>query len=59
MPEFLHWGLVKILGGKHKGKIGYYDDEGARSVIYFGSPMILPHYQTVAKRYLGKVYTPL
>jgi TIR domain len=59
MPEFLNWGLVKILGGKHKGKIGYYDDdEGARSVVYFGSPMILPYYQTVAKRHLGKVYTP-
>jgi TIR domain len=59
MREFLDWGLVKILGGKHKGKIGYYDDDDrTKGIVYFGSPTISPSYEIVAKRYLGKVYTP-
>ena len=30
------WGLVYVVSGKHKGKIGYYDDDEKYCVVYFG-----------------------
>jgi hypothetical protein len=33
------YGPVRVIRGKHRGKVGYYDDdEGALCVVYFGVP---------------------
>lgn len=35
----MNYGPVKIIGGKHEGKLGYYDnDEGDKAVVYLGAP---------------------
>ena len=49
------FGHVYIAGGKHKGKIGYYDDDdGKRAIVYFDVPFI-SEYTFVRKRYLQPV----
>ena len=36
----LRFGAVRVLKGRHAGKIGYYDDdEGDHAVVYFGEPI--------------------
>lgn len=36
---------VKVIKGKHKGKIGYYDDETSDyAIVYFGEPFLSPYY---------------
>lgn len=31
------WGVVLVMDGQHKGKIGYYDDdEDNKAIVYFG-----------------------
>lgn len=40
MIEKFEWQVVKIIEGKHKGRIGYFDDnddENRNAVVYFGS----------------------
>jgi len=33
------YGAVLVIGGRHKGRVGYYDDDdGVQSVVYFGVP---------------------
>ena len=36
----LQIGAVRVVKGRHAGKIGYYDDdEGDHAVVYFGEPI--------------------
>jgi len=36
----LRYGAVRVLKGRHAGKVGYYDDdEGDRAVVYFAGPL--------------------
>jgi hypothetical protein len=54
------WGLVTILGGTHKGRIGLYDDDdenGRRGIIYFGDMDYVRHYFFVPHRFLGEITT--
>ena len=40
------YGPVRVTKGTHKGKIGYYDDDGDRpgeAVVYFGVPFLTVH----------------
>ncbi len=34
------YGMVEVIKGKHKGKIGYYDDvaDNGKAIVYFGKP---------------------
>jgi len=36
------YGPVRVVGGKHRGKVGYYDDDELdkddKAVVYFGEP---------------------
>jgi hypothetical protein len=34
--EPLDWGAVKVIAGRHKGRIGHLDDEEAGGIVYFG-----------------------
>jgi hypothetical protein len=39
----LHYGLVRIVRGRHKGKLGYYDDdENGYALVYLGAPFASP-----------------
>jgi hypothetical protein len=36
----LRFGAVRVLKGRHAGKVGYYDDdESDHAVVYFGEPI--------------------
>ena len=49
------FGPVYIAGGRHLGKIGYYDDdEGKKAIIYFDVPFI-SDYTFVNRKYLRPV----
>jgi hypothetical protein len=38
-PKQDDYGPVKVIKGKQKGKVGYYDDdEGGYAIVYFGEP---------------------
>lgn len=42
----LAYGVVRVLRGRHKGKLGYYDnetDDGNRGIVYFGTPLGLDY----------------
>ncbi len=34
------FGMVEVIKGHHKGKIGYYDDvaDNGKAIVYFGRP---------------------
>lgn len=56
MDDELDYGLVKIVGGIHKGRIGYYDDDsdcGQYGIIYFGSIFKGSGSYFVRKRFLS------
>lgn len=37
------WGPVRVLSGRYKGQVGYYDDdEGRHCVVYLGVPFARP-----------------
>ena len=39
MIEEGNFGYVEVIAGKHKGKIGYYDDDELRyCIVYFDTP---------------------
>lgn len=42
----LTYGVVRVIRGRHKGKIGYYDDDadGRHAIVYFGTPFVSPYY---------------
>ena len=31
------YGFVKVVGGRYKGRIGYYDDDDEKAIVYWGS----------------------
>lgn len=39
-PGELTYGIVAITAGRHKGKIGYYDDDELGCIVYFDRPML-------------------
>jgi len=42
----LTYGVVHVLRGRHKGRLGYYDnetDDGNRGIVYFGPPLGLDY----------------
>jgi hypothetical protein len=56
----LSWGIVKIIGGEHGGRIGYYDDNdsnGEQAIIYFGSLMFAKGYHLILREHLAPVTT--
>lgn len=58
-----HYGIVKIIGGKHKGRFGYYDDDDVdengvpESVIYFGEMMYNSNYFYIKQKYITQKFT--
>ena len=55
--EKLYYGAVKILKGRYKGRIGYYDnedDDGERAIVYLGEPFNSPYF-IIAHKYLKNV----
>jgi len=57
------YGLVKIIGGKHKGKFGYYDDDEysysnkVMSIVYFGEMFDNSTYYCINPKYITDNYT--
>jgi hypothetical protein len=48
------YGPVVIVEGKHRGRVGYYDnDDGRNAIVYFGEPF-LSDYVLIPHRYLRK-----
>lgn len=53
-----NYGIVKITGGKFKGKFGYYDDDDIdfdnkrKSVIYFGEMFDNAKYYFIEQKYV-------
>lgn len=42
-----------IIGGRHKGRIGHYDDdEGSKAVVYFGEMFLVSRAELIPRRYL-------
>lgn len=33
----VEYGFVKVIGGRYKGRIGYYDDDDEKAIVYWGS----------------------
>ena len=64
----IEFGIVSVVKGKHKGKVGYYDDDELddngklKAVVYFGEPfesqyLFVPHnYLNEASEYEKKLY---
>lgn len=54
--EDLDWGPVKVIAGRHKGRIGYLDDiEDRLGVVYFGDFLSSSNYDLIQMRYLEYV----
>ncbi len=54
----LDWGVVKIVAGRHKGRIGFYDDDDGKSgIVYLGDFSLAPGYYLIPRRYLAPVTT--
>jgi len=54
----LEWGPVKITGGKHKGKIGYYDDDAPhKGIIYFGDMLMCGWWYEIDYKFLAPITT--
>ena len=53
----VNYGLVRITGGKHAGKLGYYDnDEGKDAIVYLeGAELLSGDYVIVPFRVLEQV----
>ncbi len=59
-PSWLGWGLVKIAGGPHAGRIGNYDDDDdldRNAIVYFGDMDCVRDYYFIKHRYLARVAT--
>ena len=58
-----NYGIVKIIGGKFKGKIGYYDDDDvdfdnvSKSVVYFGEIFDNSVYHYIKHEYITNDFT--
>lgn len=55
--EQLDWGAVKVIAGRHKGRIGYLDDEEGGGIVYFGDFFYAPRYHVICMRYLAPITT--
>jgi hypothetical protein len=54
----LQIGAVRVVKGRHAGKIGYYDDyEGNHAVVYFGEP-IHSGYVLIRRDHLANATSP-
>lgn len=65
----IDYGPVKIIGGQHAGRIGYYDDNdvefsgdddevgAAAAIVYFGSPFIAKEYYVIPELQVRAVTT--
>ena len=51
------FGPVRVTGGKHKGKVGYYDDDDwdldGKAIVYFGEPL-KSEYALIPYRFLER-----
>jgi hypothetical protein len=58
-PEWGEYGVVAVVKGRHKGRLGYYDDEGdsaAWAVVYLdGAPPYASPYVLIYRRWLRVV----
>jgi hypothetical protein len=60
MVEKFEWGTVKITGGHHKGRIGYYDDDdddNRNEVVYFGNAFLASGYFLIPHKHLASITT--
>lgn len=51
----LNFGPVKVIGGHHKGKIGYYDDNAEDSdkcIVYFNGNLLCGPYYYISPKHL-------
>lgn len=56
----LNYGAVLVIKGKHKNKIGYYDDDysDTKGIVYFGEPFV-SDYALINLEYLQNIiYVP-
>ena len=53
----VRYGLVRITGGEHAGKLGYYDnDEAKEAIVYLeGAELLSGDYVTIPLRFLEEV----
>lgn len=62
MGKEIDFGIVKIIKGKYKGCIGYFDDEDGdyykeKAIVYFGDPLLSPGYIIVPYEYIDDEIT--
>lgn len=57
--EDIEWGPVKVIGGKHKGRIANLDDceDGKIGICYFGSMFLYASCADIPLKYLAEVTT--
>jgi len=55
--EQLEYGPVFILRGPHKGRIGNYDDDDLKAIVYFGSMFLCPGYYEISHKNLRQANT--
>jgi len=49
MEEKINYGLVKIIKGSNKGRIGLYDDnQGKKALVFFGPHYLCAHYSLIS-----------
>src|SRR5689334_2958616 len=53
----LKYGPVAILKGPHKGRIGYYDDDDIKAIVYFGSMFLCGGWYDIPHSYLRQANT--
>lgn len=57
MDRDLEYGPVAILKGPHKGRIGNYDDDERKAVVYFGSMFLCEGWYEIPYSYLRQANT--
>lgn len=55
--QHLEGGVVKVVSGRHNGRIGYLDDEDGSGIVYFGDFFYAPHYHLIPFKHLAPVTT--
>ena len=58
MIESGDWGPVRVTGGRHRGKLGYYDDDASEktAIVYLGA--ITDGYTLIRRSCLDKADAP-
>lgn len=60
---FSHYGIIKITGGKYKGRFAYYDDDDTdddgidKAVVYFGDILYNSYCEYIDYKYIDDNYT--